>query len=384
MRILVITHLFLPNIGGAELGIYEIYKRISKNNDVRILCPYSKKKVNRNYQYNFEVVRFKDSYGFHKLIGHRIMGGVIPPFSISALGAVRRNVDEFEPNVINLHYAIPYGLAVVKGSGTCPIVLSIIGREVPGPGTPYMWKHYIRHISRKVSDTIYISNYCRSQIFNSSNSNGHIIPYGVDVARFTGLKDRSTALRKKLNIAPESIVLFSLQRLSKEKRVDIVIKSFAILRERYDNIKLIVGGTGPEESNLKSLSSKLDLSNNILFTGYLNEENLSLYLNMCDIFVFHSVYETFGIVLVEAMTAAKPIVTVGTTAIPEVVDNEINGLITEPLNPKALAAAISKLLEDEKLREKLAINGFKKASREYNWDNIARCYEQVLKKASML
>ncbi len=383
MRILVITPYFFPKIGGAELGIYEIYRRLSKDHDVRVLCPFVDKKYDENYPINFDVVNFKDNYGFHKLMGHKIINEVAPPISHSAFNAVKSNIMEFDPDVINLHYAIPYGPAVIKHSKKRPIVLSIVGREVPGPDTPFLWKYYIRNVIKNVTDTIYITKYCRTQIFGNNYTKGHIIPYGVDASKFKNAKDVSNTLREDMDISSKSIVLFALQRLDREKRVDMIIESFGILYKKYKNIKLIIGGTGPEEEELKKLSRSLGLEKNILFTGYIGNQDLPRYLNMCDIFVFHSTFETFGIVLAEAMMAKKPIVSVNTTAIPEVVEDGESGLVVEPLNPSALANAISRLIEDEGLREKMARRGYEKAFKEYDWDNIALRYEQVLKKASM-
>jgi glycosyltransferase involved in cell wall biosynthesis len=382
MRILVITPYFFPKIGGAELGIYEIYRRLSKDHDVRVLCPFVDKKFDENYPINFDVVNFKDNYGFHKMMGHKIINEVAPPISYSAFNAVKSNIIEFDPDVINLHYAIPYGPAVIKYSKDRPIVLSIVGREVPGPDSPFLWKYYIRYVIKNVTDTIFITKYCRNQIFGNNYTKGHIIPYGVDALKFESTIDESNTLREDMNIPSKYIVLFALQRLDREKRVDIIIENFAILNKKYKNIKLIIGGTGAEGDELKKLSRSLGLEKNILFTGYISNEDLPRYLNMCDIFVFHSTFETFGIVLAEAMMAKKPIVSVKTTAIPEVVEDGESGLVVEPLNPSAMANAISKLIEDDKLREKMARKGYEKAFKEYNWDNIAPRYEQVLKKAS--
>jgi glycosyltransferase involved in cell wall biosynthesis len=383
MRILVITPYFFPKIGGAELGIYEIYRRLSKDHDVRVLCPFVDKKFDENYPINFDLVNFKDNYGFHKLMGHKIINEVAPPVSYSAFNAVKSNIIEFDPDIINLHYAIPYGPAVIKHSKACPVVLSIVGREVPGPNTPFLWKYYIRNVIKNVTDTIYITKYCRTQIFGNNYTKGHIISYGVDASKFKSAKDESNTLREDMDISSKSTVLFALQRLDREKRVDIIIESFAILNKEYKNIKLIIGGTGPEGEELKKLSRSLGLEKNILFTGYIGSQDLPQYLNMSDIFVFHSTFETFGIVLAEAMMAKKPIVSVNNTAIPEVVEDGKSGLVVEPLNPSALASAISKLIEDEGLREKMARYGYDKAFKEYNWDTIAIKYEQVLKKASM-
>jgi len=141
----------------------------------------------------------------------------------------------------------------------------------------------------------------------------------------------------------------------------------------------LIGGKGQEEQSLKSLAKKLGVYDNVLFTEYIPEKDTPKYFAMSDIFVFSSSNETFGIVISQAMASGKPIVSINSTAIPEVVDNGINGMLVESLNPKKFAAALIKLLSSKDVLKQYSENGRKKAVEKYDWDIIAHQYEEIFK-----
>lgn len=389
MKILVITHTFLPIIGGAELGLYELYNRLSNSHTIKLLTPIITPKLRKTFNVeetteyipNFEVHYFKDTINFMRLKGHHTSKGLMPPFSFSIYPVLKRIVDSFHPDLIHLNYAFPYGLAVwwLKEQKGIPVILSIIGREIPGPNIPYFWKYYVKFIVNKVNFTIYLTKYSHTALLGESRStHGVIIPYGVDFKRFRQTLSKDE-IRSQFNIPKDEIILFSLQRLSKEKRVDLLIRSMEYISKGEKKVKLIIGGKGPEESFLKQLVKQMNLSSKIMFAGHIRKDDLPKYFVMSDIFVLHSTYETFGAVLVEAMATGKPIVSVKSTAIPDVIDDGINGLLVEPNNPKAFAESVIKLIRNKELRKEFSLNAHKKAMKEYNWDKIAEEYESLFK-----
>jgi glycosyltransferase involved in cell wall biosynthesis len=105
---------------------------------------------------------------------------------------------------------------------------------------------------------------------------------------------------------------------------------------------------------------------------------------MCDLFVFHSTYETFGIVIAEAMACGKPVVSVRTTAIPEVVQDGITGVLAAPMDPVDLAEKIVSLLDSPARMEEMGRNGRRWAEEHFDWDDIADQYERVLVEAAEL
>ena len=98
MRILVLTPTFLPMVGGAEILLLEVYRRLAQRHQVCLLTvDKGLSPGDLDQLINFRVVRYSDRLSLMKLRGHRLTGGFIPPFSLSAVAATRRVVADFRP-----------------------------------------------------------------------------------------------------------------------------------------------------------------------------------------------------------------------------------------------------------------------------------------------
>ncbi|MFC1548564.1 glycosyltransferase family 4 protein [Candidatus Omnitrophota bacterium] len=386
MKILVISPTFLPAVGGAELVILEVFRRLAEKHEVRLVTISLTEKLRvyfsdeHNSKVNFEVIRFKDEVSLAKLRGHRIFQGFIPPFSLSAISAVKENVKEFRPDVINLHYVVPTGLAAVMGkllSGR-PLVVTYNGRDVPGPGVPFFWKYWNRMTANFADEVTFVSGYCRDTVFNKDSKRGIITYNGVNLPK-KPFPDRFVE-KNKLGIKENQKMLFSLGRLDKIKRADILIKAMDLLREKHPELLLLVAGQGPEKDKLQKLVEELNLQDSVKLLGFVPSDKLSSYFAASEFFVFHSQFETFGMVLAEAMSHGRACVTVNNTAIPEVAPDGECALLARTMDAEDMARKISLLLEDEDMRLRLENNGRKRAEELFDWDKIAAKYEDVFRK----
>jgi glycosyltransferase involved in cell wall biosynthesis len=385
MRLLAITPTFFPVMGGAESGIYEIYRRLALKHEVRILTPCPPASLERDFGMEepvpdlsgLELVRFRDRINLKNWPGQGRLKGLVPPFSLSLLKAAFRQVEDFRPDVVNIFYALPSGLAASRITKTkkAPVVLSLIGRDIPGPGIPRFWRFYARTVARRVSEVIFISEYCRNALFGPESTESKVIPFGVDTERYRPGLDRSK-IRERLGIPMSARVLFSLQRLDRWKRVDIVLQAMKAVLDEAEAY-LVIGGKGPELDRLRQLAAELGITSRVFFSGYIREEVLPLYFAMADIFVFHSTYETFGLVLVQALAAGKPVVSVSSTAIPEVIEDGREGKLVAALDPDALGRAILSLLGDEETLRRFSEAARQKAIERFSWETIALSYEKV-------
>jgi glycosyltransferase involved in cell wall biosynthesis len=391
MRILVVTPTFLPVVGGAELVILEICRRWAAKHKVCVLTPYLAEHLLKEHAtdeqdglINFDVERFEDKYTLMKIRGHRVTMGAIPPFSLSTVTAVQRSVEEFGPDVINVHYVAPTGLGVIWAGlrNRLPFVITFNGRDVPGPGVPHLWKYWHRLAARLATDVTYVSDYCRTAIFGDRKQTpGHVIFNGAPHVERDTRSDDGQLLRIEWSIPPRDKILFSIQRLNKEKRVDVVIRSFKEILKVFPETTLLVGGQGPMRTKLQELAESLEIQNRVRFLGYVPRDRLKDYFGACDVFLFHSTYETFGMVVAEAMSYGKPVVSVSNTAIPEVVADGDSGILVPSENPEAMAAAAVRLLGNEELRCKMGQSGLARARTYFSWDRIAQQYESVFEGA---
>lgn len=380
MRILVFTPNFLPLVGGAEIGIYEIFRRLARRHKICVLTPQKSSAYMTQDAYynlaNLEIVRFEDRVNLQNM--GLTLKGIIPPFSFSAARVYFHTVRRFKPDIVNIHYAFPFGFVpmIVRPVTHVPFVLSLVGRDIPYSNTLPLKRQYIKVVSKFANDTIFISQFCRTTLYGKSSKHGCIIPFGVDLRRFSPTNDKPS-LRRQLGLPIDKLILFSLQRMDFQKRIDIQIKSMQYISQRFRNVVLIIGGKGPDKDRLMTLVQECNLERNVLFKDYIPTEQLPQYFAAADIFAFHSTYETFGVVLPEAMASGIPIVSVNSTAIPELIYNEVNGLIVEPLNPEQFANAVMRLIVDEELRIHLSSNCRRIAQENYSWDEIANRHEEL-------
>jgi glycosyltransferase involved in cell wall biosynthesis len=148
-------------------------------------------------------------------------------------------------------------------------------------------------------------------------------------------------------------VLF-VGRFYRRKRVEVLLRAAAALRQRIPNLEVRLVGAGPCGSQLRSLSSSLKLDDIVTWLGDISRSQLIAEYHRADLFCLPSAQEGFGIVLLEAMAAGKPIVAARAGAIPEVVPQ---GLLVDPENPDALAAGIEELYRSPEKRAALASAG---------------------------
>jgi glycosyltransferase involved in cell wall biosynthesis len=322
--------------------------------------------------HDYVVKRFDDRISTLNLRGHRLSRGLIPPMSFSAIAALRREVRSFRPALLLTFFGVPFGIPAlaVRALEDVPVALVLCGTDIPSPrtaGKP-LWTRWLRFVTARVDKAVYVSRFCFDALevrpFRSSHD--VVIGGGVDRRTLRAKRD-ATAIRAELGIAPDELMLFSLQRLGPEKRVDIVVKAFALARQSDDRLRLVIGGRSSEYEALADLIERLGLSRDVTLLGHLGDEKADYYA-ACDMFVFHSMFETFGQVLAEAMMFGKPVVSVTAGAIPDVVDDGETGVLVPPMDEVALADAIVRMAGDRAARERMGAAGREKAQRCYSWD----------------
>jgi glycosyltransferase involved in cell wall biosynthesis len=163
--------------------------------------------------------------------------------------------------------------------------------------------------------------------------------------------------------SPSGDILF-LGRLSKEKGVDFLLRSWAKVRNA--NRRLVIAGTGPEESSLKNLASDLNLAN-VVFTGFLNaEQQASLWSNSSALVVPSIWDEPFGMVVLEAWSKKRPVVAFAKGALPELIHHGVNGLLADPFSVEALAKNIQEVIDKPDLGPRLGKAGNQRLKEEFN------------------
>jgi glycosyltransferase involved in cell wall biosynthesis len=152
-------------------------------------------------------------------------------------------------------------------------------------------------------------------------------------------------------------VVIGAGRLAEQKGFDILIRSVAALRDQQRPVRLIILGEGEKQPEFEALIGQLDLQDYVHMPGYV--EDVPAYMRAADVFALSSRWETFGLVLVEAMVAGLPIVS---TRIPggpeEILEHERNALLDTAEDPAALAEGIRRVVDDRALAGRLIEQGY--------------------------
>ena len=178
---------------------------------------------------------------------------------------------------------------------------------------------------------------------------------------------------------PSGDTLF-LGRLSREKGVDLLLRAWSKVKNR--NRRLVIAGTGPEESSLKKLASDLNLVN-VVFTGFLDkEQQVSLWSNSSTLVVPSIWDEPFGMVVLEAWSKERPVVAFAKGALPELIHHGVNGLLADPFSVEALAKNIQELIDKPDLGPRLGKAGNLRLKNEFNrtlWlSRIESVYQKIV------
>ena len=194
-----------------------------------------------------------------------------------------------------------------------------------------------------------------------------VIPNGINPSYFsaTSVEPIEEFCDGKLNI------LF-VGRLEKRKGVDHLIRAYDLVKREYPDSRLIIVGAGDKRRKKYEKEIGEKAIEDVVFTGYVSDEDLIRYYRCADVFCAPATgRESFGIVLLEAMAAGKPVVASDIGGYSRVVAHGVDGLLVPPKDKDQLAQAILTLLANPSLRGEMGVKGRQKAER-YGWEGIAQ------------
>lgn len=166
--------------------------------------------------------------------------------------------------------------------------------------------------------------------------------------------------------------IFYVGRLEKKKNTPALIEAYAIAKEEHKEIrhKLVLSGDASHGyDEVKYMIHEFNLESDVIITGWIPEVDMPYLYNGASAFVFPSLYEGFGIPLLQAMACGTPIIASRAGSIPEIAGNAV--VLFDPNNVKSMAEAISKIILDDNLRQNLIKNGFGRV-KDFSWEKCAR------------
>ena len=206
-----------------------------------------------------------------------------------------------------------------------------------------------------------------------------VVYYGIDVNNETyassDQKMNSMALRnltrQKLNLPAKAVIIGTVGRLSRQKGHPYLLEAFAKIHKKCPETRLLIVGHDDQRlgPKLESLATQMGIREKVWFTGYLDGREA---MKAMDLFVLPSLWEGFGLVLLEAIAMELPIIATNVTAIPEIVLHEETGLLVPPSDSDALANAIQLLLESPEDARLFAYRGRKYVQQTFSIERMVK------------
>lgn len=291
----------------------------------------------------------------------------VPPFYLKLLEFRRHNFDvihthtPFTVGIVGLRWAQSEEIPIVSTYHTHYDKYAYYMPFFPNRYTRYKIAKHTNYYYNAVSQVITPSEASRKWLQRHSiKTPVSVIPTGIKQPK---LLERAE-IREKLGIRADDNVLLYVGRIAREKNLRTLIRACALAMKDDASLKLLFVGDGPQREELTKLSRTLGIGDRVRFIGFVPREDVDQYYAASDLFVFASLTETQGLVVVEAMSYGLPVVIVQGGGASDAVQTGINGELVSN-NSEAMAAAIQNLIQSPDKREhysKAAIETSKKYS----------------------
>lgn len=212
-----------------------------------------------------------------------------------------------------------------------------------------------------------------------------VIPYGVDVdATARHPAEEVARFRAEVGAGPGAVLFGSIGRVVEQKDHATQLRAFAAVCRRVPAARMVVAGDGPLRPDLGRLAAELGVADRVRLLGHT--DRVGLVLRSLDVFVMASIFEPFGVALLEALAAGVAVVATRVNEIPEIVADGETGLLVPPSSPDKLADALVRLADDPGLRDRLAGRAAADARRRFSLaatvDQYQLLYDEVRGRAA--
>ncbi len=364
----VFTLAYRPFVGGAEIAIEEISRRIPDAQFVLFTSRFDATWPEREMSGNAEVIRVGKGRSGGNYYG-RFLEKIVyvirawraaerehrqRPFA--ATWAMMASYAGIAALLFKLrHPDVPMLLTLQEGDSE-EHILHRVGIFYP------LWKLIFTKADRIQVISNYLGDFARR---HGASCPIDMVPNGVDFGKF------KTENQKPKNAGKKPVII-TTSRLVHKNGIDIVIRAAAELKKtRGARFSMQVVGSGPDEQSLKNLAAELGVAENMEFLGHVEPERIPDYLSGADVFVRPSRSEGLGNSFLEAMAAGLPVIGTRAGGIPDFLKDGETGLFCEIDNPKDLAEKITYLLDNPDAARRIAANGRTLARGNYSWDGIA-------------
>jgi glycosyltransferase involved in cell wall biosynthesis len=342
LRLSLVTETYFPQVNGVSRTLDRLVQYAAGQGDrVQLLTPRYRErsvklpaKVERRDWWSLPLPFYKEV--------------VLPLVTVST---IEQTLKSFRPDLIHIATEGPLGWAALRAAKRLKLpVVSSYHTNFPyylrtykaSALEPLCWR-YLRWFHNNTLATFCPSESTRQLVETKGFKNVGIWSRGVDSNTFSPSK-RESELRRRYNIKPDDVVMVYAGRIANEKNLEMLIAAWKMI-DNHPNAHLLFIGDGPLRSKLEAMQTA-----RTIFVGYRYGEELSSLYASSDLFVFPSLSETFGNVVLEAMASGLPVVAYAVQGPRDIVQHKSNGLLVDQVAAEPFSRAMRMLLADNELR----------------------------------
>jgi phosphatidylinositol alpha-1,6-mannosyltransferase len=373
MRILIVALDFPPARGGILEWTFQVALHLSHRHDVQALVAQPDEAGPFDHSLPFPVVRYRTWASTDK---------TLLPLSGLLLKYCRPAPDM----VLFTH--------LLAAAGAYPLLQRL---GVPYAVVAHGQELHVPDLQQLFGATIQASCAC---IANSQSTADVLVSQGIPVARITVIPPGVPATLLESRVTPQAAtwlrrlappavpVMLTVARLDKRRKGhDMLLQALPLIVAQVPQVLYIIAGDGRQRHNYEALATSLAIGTHVLFTGHIDDDQRDALYDRCDAFAMISREERdgdregFGIVFLEAAARGKPAIGGRSGGVPDAVIDGVTGLLVDPLNPEAIAAACVKVLLDHDLATRLGEAGRARIRAAFTWDTIVRRIEDLLQQS---
>jgi glycosyltransferase involved in cell wall biosynthesis len=301
-----------------------------------------------------KLFRFVRANFFEKVLAENIIELYTPAIEIrprkyagDLSSIIKANISNFQKaqhkygniDIVHAHVSFPAGFIAAKIAQTFNVPYVLTEHMGPFPFPFYLdngrLSERLQIAFMKADRVIAVSDFLKNEMSRYGVITDEVIPDFIDDDFFSSEKRE----------AGTGFVFFALGRIVKAKGIDVLLKAFAIAHAQKPDMVLKIGGTGSDMQEMMNISKSLGIDGQVEWLGELDVLGVKTHLQGCDVFITASTYETFGVVVSEALFCGKPIISTVCGG-PEDMLEPTNSVLVPVGDPLAMAAAMCKIREE--------------------------------------
>ncbi len=312
-----------------------------------------------------------------------------PLYFLAAERALRRLIAAQRIDLVHAHWILPNGFVAARAAAAAgiPYAATLHGSDVFMAERNGLFRALARRALRGAAHVTSCSSELRHRLLAIGGERHAekvlLVANGTDIEPPVG--NAVEELGHRFDLSGRLVV--AVGRLVYKKGFRYLLQAAPQILAQDPEVRIVIGGDGDIEEELRAQAAQLDLGDRILFTGGLSHPEVLALIAASEIFVMPSIRDPKGnvdglpIVVLEAMAGGRPVVASDVSGMPLAIEDDVSGLLVEEKNPDALAAAVNGLLADGELARRLGEAARLRVAEELNWDAVAEVHHRLYRAA---